>query len=123
LANNATNASRKRQAAAWRTSLEYDEPEDFAATRAVVTRSGGEDISFGRTRLRFGAPTDLARGQIALKLVAIYKALGGGWQVPPAHDGIIETPPSALPEPGVELETVPALPRRQGNRGDAIPRA
>lgn len=60
-----------------------------------------------------------SRGQIALKLVAIYKALGGGWQTPPAHDGIIETPPSALPEPGVELETVPELPRRRGNRGDA----
>ncbi len=47
------------------------------------------------------------RGQIDLELVAIYKALAGGWQMPYASGQSVEEHPSTPPRALVERETPP----------------
>ena len=51
---------------------------------------------------------EVARHQIVLEVVAIYKALAGGWQAAPAAGLLGEAlPPVAQLEAGVELERAP----------------
>lgn len=47
------------------------------------------------------------RGQIDLELVAIYKALAGGWQMPYAFGRVNDGHPVTPPDAAVELETPP----------------
>ncbi|MEX0643594.1 MAG: efflux transporter outer membrane subunit [Pirellulales bacterium] len=57
----------------------------------------------------------VAQGDIALGLIAVYRALGGGWQI--RLEGM-ETPPQALPLPLLEDSRGEDIPAPQGNDND-----
>ncbi len=54
----------------------------------------------------------ISRGQVAMNLVAVYKALGGGWEAGGGLGRVVNERqlPVAKPDIGVELETLPVPP-------------
>jgi NodT family efflux transporter outer membrane factor (OMF) lipoprotein len=57
----------------------------------------------------------VAQGDIALGLIAVYRSLGGGWQIRLRG---METPPQILPSPFLDDNPVEDMPGPQGDRND-----
>ena len=97
-----------------------------AATKLGVQQYRTGTIDFNRvfnletTQVQQQDQLAVAAGNIALNLVNVYRALGGGWELRLQMDHHCAVPPTGGAMPGVPREA-PRCPREEGPPGPALP--